>query len=132
MTTPGSPLEAWPAGALEPETGRPRMRSRWIVPPPSDRRWTGAVLSEWDLSRAGWEDRHPHDETTVVLQGRLLVEAGGEVVDLGPGDCAVVRAGETGRYWTTTYARMLAVYGPNPTGAATTHERYWEIDDDLA
>jgi quercetin dioxygenase-like cupin family protein len=64
--------------------------------------------------RAGWTDHHPHTETNVVLDGRLHVECQGVTVVAGPGDTVQVPAGRAGRYWAPEYARMLAVYGPNP------------------
>jgi mannose-6-phosphate isomerase-like protein (cupin superfamily) len=128
--SPDDPM-TWPAGepaaelAADPAT--PRMRCRWVGPPPRGA-WSAAVVSEWELRAAGWQDRHPHTETNYVLAGELFVESGGELVVLRAGDSVIVDAGTTGRYWAPVYALMLAVYGPNPAGAVTSDERYWEID----
>jgi len=66
----------------------------------------------------------PHAEINYVLEGELHVEADGQTVVLGPGDCVRVAPGETGRYWAPTYARMLALYGANPEGAPTDATQY--------
>jgi len=117
---PASPLAASVSGA-------PRMKSRWIMPPAAEG-WTNFVLSEWELRAAGWTDYHPHDETNVVIEGELHVESGGTTVVLRPGDTARVLAGQVGSYWAPVYARMIGVYGPNPSGAESDYVRYWEID----
>ena len=78
--------------------------------------WTGLALMEWELREAEWTDRHPHDEINYVLAGSLHVESDGQSVVAGPGDTVVVPAGSKARYTAQTYARMLAIYGPNPEG----------------
>jgi glyoxylate utilization-related uncharacterized protein len=112
----------WPATALpQDEEG---FRCRWIIAP-DPAGWTDMALSEWELESEGWADRHPHDETNFVIAGELHIECDGHEVVLGPGDCARVPAGSLGRYWAPVYARMFAVYGPNPTGAPTEYgERF--------
>ena len=45
------------------------------------------------------------------------------------GDTIVVPAGSTGHYWAPTYARLLGIYGPNPTGADSQYLDYWECED---
>lgn len=108
----------------EPElTG---MGSRWIFPP-QPQGWTEFVLSEWELRSAGWADLHPHTETNVVVEGELHVECAGETVVAGAGDTVTVPAGVRGRYWAPDYARMIAVYGPNPDAQSTETGEYWEI-----
>ena len=56
-----------------------------------------AELCTWQITVAPDQEPAPHtldrDETFLVLEGRLRVNPGGE--DLGPGDVAVVHAGET-------------------------------------
>jgi quercetin dioxygenase-like cupin family protein len=111
---------------LEPEDGTPRLRSRWVVEPPGPA-WQGFALSEWELTAAGWADRHPHTETNTVLEGELYVESGGVTVVAGVGDTVTVPAGEVGRYWAPVHARMLAIYGPNPDGAPSATVDYWEL-----
>lgn len=91
---------------------------------------SGPVVSEWELVGAGWEDRHPHTELNVVLEGVLHVESGGVEVVLGPGDSVEVPAGATGRYWAPERARMLAVYGPNPQGQPTAPGRGWRTGEE--
>ena len=46
----------------------------------------------------------------------LHVESDGRVVVAAAGDTVTVTAGSTGRYWAPEYARMLAIYAPNPEG----------------
>jgi uncharacterized cupin superfamily protein len=101
------------------ERGR-RNGCRSISPDPGAA-WDGVVLSEWELERAGWQDRHPHDETTYLLQGTVVV--------LRPGDCATVRAGQLGRYIARDHARMLAIYGPNRDGAGSGDFLSWSLGD---
>ena len=108
-----------------PEVG-PGTRSAFLGMPAS-RAWTEPVLSFWELSAAGWEDCHPHSETTVVLEGVLHVESAGTEVVLRAGDIAVVPAGSTGRYWAPEHARMVGIYGPNPTGQPTPPGRGWPV-----
>jgi ethanolamine utilization protein EutQ (cupin superfamily) len=79
------------------------------------------------LTAAGWSDHHPHTETNYVLEGELHVESGGVTVVAGVGDTVTVAAGQVGRYWAPTYARMLAVYEPNPRGEATENLGYGEL-----
>ena len=95
--------------------------------------WDDVVIHEWELEweleGEGWEDLHPHDETTYLLAGALVVESEGASVTLGPGDAALVRGGHLGRYLAHGYARMLAIYGPNPSGESSSHFRAWRLDD---
>jgi mannose-6-phosphate isomerase-like protein (cupin superfamily) len=83
--------------------------------------WVEPVFIEWELTRQSWSDRHPFTEHVYVLEGRLFVESGGQVVECGPGDLALVTAHSTGRYWAPDHARMLSVYGPNPNGLESIH-----------
>jgi mannose-6-phosphate isomerase-like protein (cupin superfamily) len=59
--------------------------------------WTDVAIHEWELEDQGWEDLHPHDETTYLLAGELVIESDGVSVTLRPGDAAVVRGGHLGR-----------------------------------
>lgn len=102
------------------------MRSRWVIAP-SDDGWGEFALSEWELTAAGWSDRHPHSETNVVLEGELHVESGGVTVVASAGDTVTVPAGEVGRYWAPVHARMIAIYGPNPEAEDTELLGYWEL-----
>ena len=63
-----------------------------------------------------------------VLAGELHVEANGHEVVGRAGDSIRVPAGSIGRYWAPQYARMMGVYGPNPTGEKSAYREYWEID----
>lgn len=113
--------------ALQASPDRPRMRTRWIFSP-SPEGWPDFALSEWELERAGWSDYHPHTETNVVVSGELFVSCDdGPVVIAAAGDTVTVPAGVVGRYWAPTYARMLAIYGPNPDALETQLLGYWEL-----
>jgi ethanolamine utilization protein EutQ (cupin superfamily) len=94
---------------------------------PTGPAWNGFALSEWELTAAGWADHHPHSETNYVLEGELHVESGGVTVVASAGDAVTVPEGQVGRYWAPVYARMLAIYGPNPEGRPTQNLDYWEI-----
>jgi quercetin dioxygenase-like cupin family protein len=96
-------------------TRRPGGPSSHTVVPPTADGWTDVVLTEWELRAESWTDRHPHSEYNYVLDGLLFVESDGETVQAHPGDVVFVSPGSVGRYWTPTYARLLAVYGPNPS-----------------
>ena len=91
--------------------------------------WTDVVIHEWELEGEGWEDLHPYDETTYLLAGELVIESDGTSVTLRPGDAAVVAGGHLGRYLAPGYARMLAIYGPNPSGAQSSRFRSFRLDD---
>ncbi|MFF2111822.1 hypothetical protein CJ179_42410 [Rhodococcus sp. ACS1] len=107
----------------------PGQRGRWIIPP-DPRGWSGILLAEWELTKAGWEDVHPQDETNYVLDGELHVETGGSTVIARKGDSVQVVAGQIGRYWAPRYARMLTVQGPNPTGIEAPPGTHWDIETD--
>ena len=104
------PPTVYPATEL---TGAPRSR-RIIAPRRGG--WSGVAIMEWELRAQQWIDTHPHDEINFVLEGTLVVECDGESVELSAGDSVLVPAGSTGCYRAPEYARMLAVYGPNPEG----------------
>ena len=129
-TTQRAPAEAAPrlvsGSALESKPGMPGIRSRRMSHPSGDA-WDDFVLSEWELTAAGWADRHPHTETNLVLDGELYVESGGVTVVAATGDTVTVPAGQVGRYWAPVHARMVAVYGPNPDGSETENLGYWEL-----
>lgn len=108
------------------DPAHPRESVRWIYPPDAQG-WTGFVLSEWSLERVGTADRHTHTETNVVVEGELHVECQGEVVVARAGDTVTIPAGQTGRYWAPDYARMIAVYGPNPDGTPPDSVEYWDL-----
>lgn len=85
---------------------------------PAGEGWSGVVLTEWQLTAQEWSDTHPFDELNYVLDGELEVECDGESVLARPGDLVRVPAGSTGTY-RARYARMLAIYAPNPEGLPT-------------
>jgi mannose-6-phosphate isomerase-like protein (cupin superfamily) len=74
---------------------------------------------EWELAGESWTDEHPHDEYNYVLEGLLLVSCDDQTVEVPTGSVVRVPAGTTGHYSAPTHARMLAIYGPNPRGEAT-------------
>ncbi|ADK69001.2 cupin domain-containing protein [Gordonia sp. KTR9] len=123
------PAQSFPNEPLKVHRTQPRVSSRWVIPPQPEG-WDSVAVSEWSLTAAGWADHHPHDEVNIVLEGELHVESGGTVVVAGAGDTVVVPAGEFGRYWAPQYARMIAVYGPNPLGDPTPAAEYWEVERD--
>jgi uncharacterized cupin superfamily protein len=82
--------------------------------------WELPVLAEWELRAGEWIDQHPHAEFNYILEGELHVEVDGHTVVGGTGSVIWVHAGSRGRYFAPVYARMLSIYGPNPTGAAST------------
>jgi Cupin domain len=104
----------------------PGSRCRWLMGPPPES-WSDFVLSEWELRGIGWSDLHPHDETNIVVEGELHVECDGQTVVVGPRGTVRVPAGKLGRYSAPVYARMIAIYGPNPSGAKTEYGEYWDI-----
>ena len=76
--------------------------------------WTEPAIMEWELKAESWTDWHPHVEYNFVIDGHLYVESGGVTVEARAGDLVSVPAGTVGRYWAPSYARLLAIYGPNP------------------
>ena len=93
-------------------TGRDEPKCRTIMPPVQGG-WSEPVLFEWELTAESWTDQHPHSEINFVIEGQLFVESGGVTVEARAGDVVRVPAGAAGRYWAPTYARLLAIYGPN-------------------
>jgi mannose-6-phosphate isomerase-like protein (cupin superfamily) len=89
---------------------RPKCR---VIMPPLQGGWTEPALFEWELTGESWTDQHPHSEYNFVIEGQLFVESGGVTVEAQAGDVVQVPAGAVGRYWTPTYARLLAIYGPS-------------------
>ena len=103
------------------------MRARWIIQP-NRGGWNDYAISEWELTRAGFSDHHPHDEVSFIMAGELHVEVNGVEVIGSAGDSIRVPAGTTGRYWAPRYARMMGIYGPNPDGGESQYLKYWETD----
>jgi ethanolamine utilization protein EutQ (cupin superfamily) len=101
---------------LHPPAVRDSGRSHAFVPPTAGG-WTSVALIEWELTAQEWVDTHPHDEFNYVLAGTLVVTCDGVTVEATAGSVVHVPAGSTGTYRAPEHARMLAVYGPNPTGA---------------
>ena len=125
-----SALVRFPRVSLKPGAGGRRSGCRTITGHLTDSpgaAWNDVAIHEWELEAEGWEDLHPHDETTYLLDGELVIESDGESVTLHPGDVAVVCGGHLGRYLAPRYARMLAIYGPNPSGAPSSGFRSFRI-----
>jgi mannose-6-phosphate isomerase-like protein (cupin superfamily) len=121
----GAPILV-PRTALTSSDDGPGMSSRWVRrPDPSG--WQEPVISERQLRAAGWADLHPHTETNFVLAGQLYVQFGDVTVVATKGDSVAVLAGHVGRYWAPVFARMIAIYGPNPQGTQTETIEYWDI-----
>jgi uncharacterized cupin superfamily protein len=95
-----------------PLSGPDKPKCRTINPTSSEG-WAEPVIHEWELSGETWTDWHPHTEYNFVIEGQLFVEAGGTTVEVTPGDLVCVPKGTMGRYWTATYARLIAIYGPS-------------------
>lgn len=93
-------------------TGHQQPKCR-VVTPPEKSSWSEPVLFEWELSAESWTDQHPHSEYNFVIEGQLFVASGGVTVEAHAGDVVRVPAGAVGRYWTPSYARLLAIYGPS-------------------
>ena len=94
---------------------------------PNPAGWLGVVLTEWELTKAEWTDRHPHEEINFVLEGELHVESEGRTVIARAGDTVRVTPGSTGRYMAPVHARMLAIYGPNPEGLESDQFSYRQL-----
>lgn len=103
-----------------------REMGRWIYPP-DENGWSDFVLSEWVLERAGAQDRHPHTETVIVVEGELHVECDGKTVVARAGDTVTVPANRIGKYWAPVYARMFAIYGPSASGELPQDELVWDL-----
>jgi mannose-6-phosphate isomerase-like protein (cupin superfamily) len=124
-TASGTPILV-PHTALTSGDDRPGMSSRWVHrPDPAG--WEEPAISEWELRAAGWADLHPHTETNFVLEGQLFVQCGDVTVVANKGGTVTVPAGHVGRYWAPVYARMIAIYGPNPQGTRTETIGYWDL-----
>ncbi|UUU19119.1 cupin domain-containing protein [Streptomyces sp. DSM 40750] len=106
--------EGWPKGHV-------------FVPPGEGSR-PGVALIEWELRGESWTDEHPHDEFNYVLEGHLFVACDGETLEAVTGDVVRVPAGSVGRYWAPEYARMIAVYGPNPQGLESRVHAYTRLE----
>lgn len=92
--------------------------------PPRKEGWTQLAMGEWELVGSGFGDCHPHDEVTYVLAGELRVQTAQGSVVAAAGDVVRVPANEPAWYFAPEYARMLYIYGPNPSGQPA-----WTFDD---
>ncbi|MDX2546848.1 cupin domain-containing protein [Streptomyces sp. WI04-05B] len=117
--------DKYPSSPLVRREGRPQGHA--FVPPGEGPR-PGVALMEWELRGESWTDEHPHDEFNYVLEGHLFVACDGETVEAVTGDVVRVPAGSVGRYWAPEYARMVAVYAPNPRGLESRVHAYTRLD----
>lgn len=92
------------------ERGGPKCRA---IIAPAQGGWSEPAVFEWELRAEAWTDEHPHSEYNFVIEGQLFVESGGVTVEARAGDVVRVPPGTAGRYWSPTYARLLAIYGPS-------------------
>ena len=92
--------------------------------PPRRAGWDQLAMGEWELRGDGHGDCHVHDEVTYLIEGELEIDCDGERVVARPGDVVRVPGGAPAYYFAPVYARMLYIYGANPTG-----EPAWTFDD---
>jgi mannose-6-phosphate isomerase-like protein (cupin superfamily) len=109
MANPNAPTKFGRTGFDEERSG-PKCRA---IIPPATGGWSEPALFEWELRAEAWTDEHPHSEYNFVIEGELFVESGGVTVEARAGDVVRVPPGAAGRYWSPTYARLLAIYGPS-------------------
>lgn len=68
------------------------------------------------------------DEDRVLDALDAGVTCDGETVEAVTGDAVRVPAGSIGRYWAPEYARMVAVYAPNPQGLESRVHAYTRLE----
>jgi mannose-6-phosphate isomerase-like protein (cupin superfamily) len=110
MANANAPVKFKNLGFDEKRSDGPKCRA---IIPPAQGGWSEPALFEWELRAEAWSDEHPHSEYNFVIEGQLFVESGGETVEAFAGDVVRVPPGTAGRYWSPTYARLLAIYGPS-------------------
>ena len=109
MANPNAPTKFDRTDFDEDRSG-PKCRA---IIPPAKGGWAELAMFEWELRAEAWADEHPHSEYNFVIEGQLFVESGGVTVEARTGDVVRVPPGAAGRYWSPTYARLLAIYGPS-------------------
>jgi mannose-6-phosphate isomerase-like protein (cupin superfamily) len=125
MANPNAPTKFGRTG-FEDERGGPKCRT---IIAPAKGGWSEPALFEWELRAETWTDVHPHSEYNFVIEGHLFVESGGVTVEARTGDVVRVPPGTAGRYWSPTYARLLAIYGPSE-GEASRKLGYEKLRDE--
>lgn len=116
--------------ATELKSDKPEWKNnvgRFITAFPWDGPWTGFIMSEWELKEAIWQDRHPHEEFNLVIEGELHLTCDDQTVILKAGDAATVAPGKLGVYTAPKFAKMVTVYGPNPSGAESIDFAYQDL-----
>ncbi|MGW3512208.1 cupin domain-containing protein [Streptomyces sp. NPDC000994] len=121
------PPRKYPSAPLEP---RPSGLMGRVFVPAGDGPRTSPAVMEWELRGESWTDEHPHDEFNYVLEGHLFVECDGVTVEARAGEAVQVPTGAAGRYWAPEYARLLAVYGPNPEGLPSRVHEHRRLAED--
>lgn len=58
---------------------------------------------------------HPHDQTTLLLSGRLMFTLGDESREIGPGDVVVIPGGVRHGVVTIEPCRLIDVFAPERT-----------------
>ncbi|MEV7600115.1 cupin domain-containing protein [Kitasatospora sp. NPDC089797] len=111
MTTPSFTVHV-PTADLEPEpldpsqivSGTPEVTGRVLAESPDGRQLRGI----WQITPGVVTDVEA-DEVFTVLSGRATIEIeGGDTLTVGPGDCAVLRAGD--RTTWTVHETLRKVY----------------------
>jgi len=121
MKYPDAPLTRDESKAAEP-------RHRWVNYP-SPEGWIEPVLSFWELTGEAWTDHHAQIEWDYIIEGQLFLEVDGVEMEFNKGDIARIPPGKLGRYRAPVYAKMLAVYGPNPAGVMVENQKLTKFSE---
>jgi len=84
-----------------------------MIPPRRDG-WTDVAVSEWDWCAPVGRTTTPTRRRTSCSTAACMSSAKASPWSQGPETRCRCPPDRAGRYWAPEYARMLAVYGPNP------------------